>query len=219
MNINCAIRARSLYPSIPKTYNPSPAAPTTATAHERAVDHQKSKADTCSMEKLPEYASIECNAESLKLAHLAIDASFELMDISRQYREFYERVEDLRPDITSKGFGFTLDEDGKIKILDSGQQLSDADKSWLTEEINAFKDIRLHVNKHATLLMELVEIDTEKFGREYKLNARNFQSTIDYRDILNEQWTTRGVSMDEHFTQQILENAEKRPSTLFETYA
>lgn len=219
MNINSAMRLNHLQPptsiineqahSVKRTKN---------TAQSDVIDHQTYKAEPLQTENLLEHVSTECKDDVLELACLTIDAALRQIDIYRQYGEFYERLKDLRPDIASAGFGFTLDENSKIKILDSGK-LGEADKSWLTEEINTFKDIKHHVYKHSKLLIQLVEKDTQRFGGRFNLNSENFQNTVDYGDILNKKWGGIGASLDSFFTRQILENAEKRATPLLDTYA
>ncbi|WP_095094168.1 hypothetical protein [Pseudomonas sp. Irchel 3A5] len=219
MNINSAMRLNHLQPpaSIINAQEHS-ARHMKNTAQSKVIDHQKYKAEPLQTENLLEHVSTECKDDFLELVCLILDASLGLLDIRRQYAEFNERLKDLRPDIASAGFGFTLDENSKIKILDSGK-LGEADKSWLTEEINTFKDIKHHVYKHSKLLIQLVEKDTQRFGGRFNLNSENFQNTIDYGDILNKKWGSMGTSLDSFFTRQILENAEKRAAPLLDTYA
>jgi hypothetical protein len=163
--------------------------------------------------------TMACNVDGLEVACLTLDAALELLSVQRQYGEFCERLKDLRPDIASTGFGFTLDENAKIKILDSVEKLTAADKSWLTEEINTFRDIGQLVRKHAETLIRLVATDIQKFGGKYNLNAQNFQNTINYGDILYEKWGSPSASIDDYMTKQVIENAEKRPTPLLNAYA
>lgn len=219
MNINSAMKLNHLQPptSIINEQERS-AKRTRNTEHSDAIDHQKYKAEPLQTENLLEHVSTECKDDVLELACLTIDAALRQIDIRRQYAEFNERLKDLRPDIASAGFGFTLDENSKIKILDSGK-LGEADKSWLTEEINTFKDIKQHLYERSKLLIQLAEKDTQRFGGRFNLNSENFQNTIDYGDILNKKWGSMGTPLDSFFTRQILENAEKRATPLLDTYA
>ena len=220
MNINSAVNLSHLYlpNAITKDKDASVMRPEAIDQH-KAIDNHKIMSENYLTNKSSEQVPMICNIDGLEVACLTIDAALELLSVRRQYGEFYERLKDLRPDIASTGFGFTLDENAKIKILDSTQKLSDADKSWLTEEINTFKDIRHHVHKHSEALIRIVETDIHKFGGKYNLNTQNFQKTINYGDILDEKWGGRGASIDEYITKQVIENAEKRPSTLLDTYA
>jgi len=220
LNINSAVNLNHLYPpnAITKEKDVSATHKKTIDQH-KAIDNHKGIPENYLTDKSSELVTMACNVDGLEVACLTIDAALELLSVRRQYGEFYERLKDLRPDIASTGFGFTLDENAKIKILDSTEKLSEADKSWLTEEINTFKDIRQHVRKHSEMLIQLVETDIHKFGGKYNLNAQNFQKTINYGEILNEKWGGRWVSIDDFITKQVIDNAKKRPTALLDTYA
>lgn len=126
---------------------------------------------------------MELCKEGIYLINITLESSHKLDKINSSFKEFSERLNDLRPDIFSTNYSFTLDENANIKILDGRQPLSEADKLWLTDEINKFKDFRSSVHAHSKALMALVD-HRKDFGK-YNLNRHNFQTTIDYRDILN----------------------------------
>jgi len=122
--------------------------------------------------------------EGLYILEMAGESSSNLKKINSIFTEFSDRLKDLRPDIASSNYGFTLDENANIKILDGRQPLTEADKLWLTDEINRFKDFRNTVHAHSKALMGFVD-HAKNFDGKYNLNRHNFQSVIDYRDILN----------------------------------
>jgi len=122
--------------------------------------------------------------DGLYLLEMAGESSSNLKKINSTFTEFSDRLKDLRPDIASSNYGFTLDENANIKILDGRQPLTEADKLWLTDEINRFKDFRNTVHAHSKALMGFVD-HAKNFEGKYNLNRHNFQSVIDYRDILN----------------------------------
>lgn len=122
--------------------------------------------------------------EGLYILEMAGKSSSNLKKINSIFTEFSDRLKDLRPDIASSNYGFTLDENANIKILDGRQPLTEADKLWLTDEINRFKDFRNTVHAHSKALMGFVD-HAKNFDGKYNLNRHNFQSVIDYRDILN----------------------------------
>jgi len=122
--------------------------------------------------------------EGLYILEMAGESSSNLKKINSIFTEFSDRLKDLRPDIASSNYGFTLDENANIKILDGRQPLTEADKLWLTDEINRFKDFRNTVHAHSKALMGFVD-HAKNFEGKYNLNRHNFQSVIDYRDILN----------------------------------
>ena len=122
--------------------------------------------------------------EGLYILEMAGESSSNLKKINSTFTEFSDRLKDLRPDIASSNYGFTLDENANIKILDGRQPLTEADKLWLTDEINRFKNFRNTVHAHSKALMGFVD-HAKNFEGKYNLNRHNFQSVIDYRDILN----------------------------------
>ncbi|PHN32631.1 hypothetical protein [Pseudomonas sp. ICMP 561] len=127
---------------------------------------------------------MEAFKDRIYLFEMACEASSKLTDINSTLEKFSEYIKDLRPDIVSTNYGFTLDKNANIKILDGRQPLDEADKLWLTDEINKFKDFRNTVHAHSKALMTVVD-HTKDFGGKYNLNRHNFQSVIDYKDILN----------------------------------
>jgi hypothetical protein len=127
---------------------------------------------------------MEMCKDGIYLLGIVSEPSGKLTKINSAFEEFSEHIKDLRPDIASSNYSFTLDENANIKILDGRQPLSEADKLWLTDEINKFKDFRNTVHAHSKALMAVVD-HTKNFGGKYNLNRHNFQSVIDYKDILN----------------------------------
>ncbi|MCQ2992540.1 hypothetical protein NLO88_00875 [Pseudomonas syringae] len=127
---------------------------------------------------------VEMSEKSFYLINITLESIGKTEKINSAFKEFSEHLKDLRPDIASTNYGFTLDENANIKILDGRQPLCGADKIWLTDEINKFKDFRNTVHAHSKTLMALVD-HTKDFGGKYNLNRHNFQSVIDYKDILN----------------------------------
>lgn len=122
--------------------------------------------------------------DGMYLLDIISESSGKLTEINSTFERFSEYIKDLRPDIVSANYGFTLDENANIKILDGRQPLGEADKLWLTDEINKFKDFRNTVHAHSKALMAVVD-HTKDFGGKYNLNRHNFQSVIDYKEILN----------------------------------
>lgn len=152
--------------------------------------------------------------KSMYLINITLESIGKLTEIDRTFKEFSTQLKDLRPDIASTNYGFTLDENANIKILDGRQPLSEADKLWLTDEINKFKNLRITIHDHSKALMALVD-HTKDFGGKYNLNRHNFQSTIDYRDILN----TSQHDFYERALKAIQDYAPKRSEPRISTYA
>jgi len=157
---------------------------------------------------------MEAFKDRIYLFEMACEASSKLTDINSTFEEFSEYIKDLRPDIVSTNYGFTLDENANIKILDGRQPLDEADKLWLTNEINKFKDFRNTVHDHSKALMAVVD-HSKDFGGKYNLNRHNFQSVIDYRDILN----TSQRDFYERALHMVKSHAPMRSEPRINTYA
>lgn len=205
MNISSVVKASNLYSVVsdkPKHIeNPTTEANTLVTGEAKSLERLAKDSGAVAPEQVEEIEHYEYEEapwlklkfddplmerfkESFYLIDITLESSGKLREINSTFGEFSARLKDLRPDIASSTYGFTLDENGNIKILDGRHPLSEADKLWLTDEINKFKDFRNTVHAHSKALMALVD-HTRDFGGKYNLNRHNFQSVIDYRDILN----------------------------------
>ncbi|MBX8521816.1 hypothetical protein K5D37_19295 [Pseudomonas cichorii] len=131
------------------------------------------------------------------------------------YDSFRKELVELRPDLASKGFGYTLGDDAQIKIISYENSLNEDEIKWLTKTLNNIEDFKESVQSHARTLMKLVDYDTEKFGGKYILNLMNFQDTIDYGKIV----AIRKNDLSEEWIRQIHENAEKREPSLIDIRA
>ncbi|WP_426140452.1 hypothetical protein [Pseudomonas sp. DWP3-1-2] len=107
-----------------------------------------------------------------------------------------------------------MDEAGKIKILDPQQKLSNSDKSWLTEKINKFDGLSKTVRAHLKTLMTRAD-HTDSLVKKHHLNRHNFQSTIDYGDILNISRDCLGKKFDT----MLNEHLERRPAPSIDMHA
>lgn len=152
--------------------------------------------------------------KALYMAMQSLESESTLYTIKREFKEFSDYIRDVRPDIASKEFGFTLDENAKIKILNGRKQLSDADELWLTEEINRLDTLKKTMHAHSKTLMIFVD-HCESFGGKYSLNRHNFQSTVDYGEILSIQ---RG-RLHDSFIKMVRSYVPSRSEPLINTYA
>lgn len=208
MNINSAASTGTIYPMIPNKKNAVEisALDAAASGSSKKIDVGKSatevevtpkkseevehykyeekpwQADKWYMENL----DYDDHRKAFYMAMQRLESESALYTIKREFKEFSDYIRDVRPDISSKEFGFTLDENAKIKILNGRKQLSDADELWLTEQINRLDKLKKTMHAHSKTLMTFVD-HCESFGGKYSLNRYNFQSTVDYGEILNIQ--------------------------------
>jgi len=156
----------------------------------------------------------EYDNKSFYTLHTYLDSIGHLRELTRKFEQFTDHVKDLRPDIASSEFSFTLDENAKIKILASPLQLSESDMTWLTEEINSFEGLRTTAHAHSKAIMAIVD-HFEPFKGKYNLNRHNFQTTVHYGNNLRVSW----LELQGKFMEQLAHSIEKKPQTLLDTYA
>lgn len=124
------------------------------------------------------------------------------------YDRFMKNLADAHPEIAAKKFGFTLDRNAFIKVLDYDDALNEEEKYVLTEALNNFENLKDSLQDRARAFMILADHDLEIFGGRYKLNLDNFQDVIDFGKIL-------GASQKQMQVEWILQielNAEQRDS-------
>lgn len=122
------------------------------------------------------------------------------------YTRFMESLADSHPELASKAFGFTLDENASIKIIDYNESLTDDEKSLLADKINNFDGFNLQLQARARAMMTLVDHDHEIFGGRYKLDIDNFQYVIDFNRLLN----VSVKKMHSEWVAQVERKAEQR---------
>lgn len=236
MNINSAASTGTIYPMIPNKKNAVEisALDAAASGSSKKIDVGKSatevevtpkkseevehykyeekpwQADKWYMENL----DYDDHRKAFYMAMQRLESESALYTIKREFKEFSDYIRDVRPDISSKEFGFTLDENAKIKILNGRKQLSDADELWLTEQINRLDKLKKTMHAHSKTLMTFVD-HCESFGGKYSLNRYNFQSTVDYGEILNIQ----SDRLHDSFIKMVHSYVPGRSEPLINTYA
>ena len=236
MNINSAASTGTIYPMIPNKKNAVEisALDAAASGSSKKIDVGKSatevevipkkseevehykyeekpwQADKWYMENL----DYDDHRKAFYMAMQRLESESALYTIKREFKEFSDYIRDVRPDISSKEFGFTLDENAKIKILNGRKQLSDADELWLTEQINRLDKLKKTMHAHSKTLMTFVD-HCESFGGKYSLNRYNFQSTVDYGEILNIQ----SDRLHDSFIKMVHSFVPRRSEPLINTYA
>jgi len=232
LNISSVVNASKLYPGVPdkakEVEKPTIGIKSLADSEIKntdqvyvSVSEQTEEFKHESREKKPwlthesKWPSLhDSDKKQMYLFDMTVESIGRLRDIRFTFKEFSERLKDLRPDIANTNYGFTLDENAKIKILDGRNKLSEADKLWLTDEINTFKDFGTTIHAHAKALMTLVD-HREDFGGKYNLNRHNFQSVIDYGEILNMTWENQ----HEKFIKMVYDYSPRKSESLIDTHA
>ncbi|WP_426117589.1 hypothetical protein [Pseudomonas sp. DSP3-2-2] len=231
MNINSAVSVSSVYPLVQNrkidVERPALAAGKLGDIKALDADAAPEALDTADKIELYEYQEkpwmtyeeydatlSESNNEALYMIMICLDSIKHLRGLQLKFEQFTDHVKDLRPDIASVEFSFTLDENAKIKILASPVELSEVDIDWLTKEINNFDDLRATAHAHSKTLMAMID-HFEPYKGKYTLNRYNFQSTLFYGDNLRVPWG----DLQRNFLQKLTHYVEKKPQTLLDTYA
>lgn len=119
---------------------------------------------------------------------------------------FMKKLADTHPEIASKSFGFTLDADASIKIIDYNKVLTDSEQRFLIDSLSNTDGLKLHSTSAAKGFMALVDHDHETFGGRHKLGIESFQFVIDFGRILS----LSVEKMQGEWVAQIQQNAERR---------
>ncbi|RMT81998.1 hypothetical protein [Pseudomonas viridiflava] len=157
---------------------------------------------------LAEPASEMFNNHEHYVAYKKIFSAMELDLMRITYDAYRKELADTHPEIASKNFSFTLDEDASLKIIDYDNNLTETEKAILTESINKFQELKSMAQTNAKTIMDLVDHDHDNFGRRYNLNIDNFHRVIDYAKLIN----TSAKQMEHEWVQQIQSNAETKSS-------
>lgn len=139
---------------------------------------------------------------SCKRAEVVIDLALTRCS----YNSFMRELSDSHPEIASKSFGFTLDADASIKIIDYTNSLTDDDKHVLIESMSNYGMFKRDLQSAAKGIMTLVDHDHETFGGRSRLDIENFQFVVDFGKVFN----SPVEEMPNEWVRQIQENAETR---------
>ncbi|WP_455826340.1 hypothetical protein [Pseudomonas graminis] len=124
--------------------------------------------------QFPRYADIANGAQS------ALKASFSAFQST------------LPPDLAGKKYGFTVEADGRLKVLDTAGQLSRSDTERLTDLLNASTGLKAAAVAYRNASIDLVDADSPWSGSYmgyYSLTKENFANTIDLAPLLKDTRT------------------------------
>ncbi|MBC3377122.1 hypothetical protein HU762_24580 [Pseudomonas sp. SWRI92] len=128
-------------------------------------------------------------AEILKGATSTLKSSFE---------DFQSALSATHPDLAGKKYGFTVDADGSLKVLNTGGKLSSTDIQRLTDLLNDSKDLKAAAIAVRDASIDLVDADSPWSGSYlglYSLTKENFANTIDLAPLLKDRGS---VSIQEY---------------------
>lgn len=143
------------------------------------------------------------------LRHQHAISMIDLAFMHMHYSDIRNKLHDTHPELAAKKFGFTLDENANLTILDYDNTLSNQERDLLGNLLNNHAHLKETVRCHAKVMMTLLDHDTDTFSNHYSLTLDNFRQTIDYAKILEEG----PGKMHKEWIRQVHNNAEKRDTS------
>ncbi|GAB7531071.1 hypothetical protein PS3A_34830 [Pseudomonas sp. 3A(2025)] len=129
----------------------------------------------------PDYADFPAMVARHQAAHNVLKASFD---------EFKSALAYAFPDLAEKKFGFTIDEDGNLKALNTTGELSGKDLEQLDTLLNASSALKRSAEAYRDASIDMVAAESPlsaSLYSEYVLNKENFAKTIDLADLFIER--------------------------------
>ncbi|QXI53573.1 hypothetical protein [Pseudomonas alvandae] len=103
------------------------------------------------------------------------------------FETFQSMLSATHPDLAGKKYGFTVEADGRLKVLNTAGQLSSADTQRLTDLLNESTDLKAAAVAFRDASIDMVDADSPWSGSylgRYNLTQENFASTIDLAPML-----------------------------------
>ena len=142
-------------------------------------------------------------AEQHKNAHESLKLAFE---------DFKSALSDVFPDLANKKFGFTIEADGNLKVLNTANELSASDMDQLNSLLNASSSLKMVANGYRDTSIELVAADAGWGGShlgKYNLTKDNFANTIDMAALFLPKGNAPSAeAIDGYFSHQLWRKGE-----------
>lgn len=163
------------------------------------------------------------NERNIRLAKRNQEAA-KIKDLQKEMEPFYanfmREVSDLYPNIAEKEFGISVDEKGKLIIVDNEKKLSEREEgklSNLLDDFNSNLSFTTLANEYVESVVNWVELDRRKDGTgfnfgsigNYDVTKDNFHEVIDLASILENINDPFFYFSENSFQKQIVNNAEK----------
>jgi len=107
--------------------------------------------------------------------------------LTTSFEAFQTTLSTTDPDLAGKKYGFTVEADGKLKVLNSAGQLSRSDIQRLTDLLNESTDLKTAAGAFRDASIDMVDADSPWSGSylgRYNLTKENFANTIDLAPML-----------------------------------
>jgi len=107
--------------------------------------------------------------------------------LKTSFEAFQSQLSATHPDLASKKYGFTVEADGKLKVLNTAGQLSTSETQRLTDLLNESADLKAAASAFRDASIDMVDADSPWSGSylgRYNLTKANFANTIDLAPLL-----------------------------------
>lgn len=123
-----------------------------------------------------------------------------LQQLKRHFSEFERNVSQQLPGLADKNWGFSLNEQDQLTLLDPLQQLTVREQQQLQQMLDEDKELASLANSFKTSLLEGLALDrgpamASQGPGQYNLNTQNFADILDIRQLLPTK-TMPGLSRD-----------------------
>jgi hypothetical protein len=110
-----------------------------------------------------------------------------LNTLKASFKAFESALSTTAPDLAGKKYGFTVEADGRLKVLDSASQLSSSDTQRLTDLLNRSLGLKTAAVAYRNASIDMVDADSVWSGLGfYSLTNENFAKTIDLAPLLRD---------------------------------
>jgi hypothetical protein len=107
--------------------------------------------------------------------------------LTTSFEAFQTTLSKTDPGLAGKKYGFTVEADGKLKVLNSAGQLSSSDIQRLTDLLNESTDLKTAAGAFRDASIDMVDADSPWSGSylgRYNLTKENFANSIDLAPML-----------------------------------
>lgn len=121
-------------------------------------------------------------SQSPEFPRLAEIANNALGTLRASFEEFQSTLSTVYPDLADKKYGFTIEADGSLKVLDTAGQLSSLDIQRLTDLLNDSSELKSAASAFRDASIDMVDADSPWSGSylgRYNLTQENFAKSID----------------------------------------
>ena len=165
---------------------PETAKPITASAGPAAIYHPSEPAEPA----LPASQAIDTwvgRDQSQDFPRLASIAAGTQRVLQASFQAFAAGLSATQPDLAGAKYGFTVQADGRLKVLDTAGELSRSAIERLTTLLNQSSDLKAAATAFRNASIDMVDADSPWTGSYlgyYSLTQENFANTIDLAPLL-----------------------------------